>query len=1039
MWGSGQHVVGLRHISAKERSKPRLKSDPAEEIKCCATPGGRDGGDDDDVTTLRRRIGGRIVSGCNLGPCQSNKLSCLLLYLLLHYFGANAAEAENIPLGVVFDQGSAEIQTAFKVALMTFTPLNITFEGTGSNLSVRRSYGMNAYVDTINTADAFKLSKLICNQFFRGVYAIVGSMNSESFETLHSYANTFEMPIITPWFPTSLVKVSKYKIRQSLYENPAMSMDVFGENETASVTRSPLINETVQRELDSLGGDETGRKRLMDRIVDEVLAREKKKVDFATRIRPDLHKALLDTIAHYGWTNIIYMYNTNEGLLRLQSIFQNLGLHNDSVRVTALKKISDAKDAISILRNLEVAQRFEQKHIVLDCPVSLAKDIIISHVRDVHLGRRTYHYLIAGLAFDEPWENSVVEFSAVNITGFRMVDTGRKYVKDFLSKWAVLDSRQFDGAGRRTISANAAFMYDGMLVIKEAFSTVLLDHPSLLRKNASRKLSCNSNGGDFLTSRVNPFENGKLINSYLRKVKTTGLTGHIEFKEGSRKNFTIDVMETSVSNGVKKIGQWSDVYGFSMGARPKHRKNYHGGPDPNKVYIVTSILEEPYLAFKKAEKGENLTGNDRYEGFCKDMADEIAKSMNIQYEIRLVQDGKYGSENPAAPGGWDGMIGELIRHEADMAIASLTITASRETVVDFSSDFMEVGISIMIKLPQTEMPGAFSFVKPMQGAVWSAALGALLAVAIVLLLVQRKPHNESIFSFQNTLWFTIASIFRQSTPASPRSLAGRVVGSVWWFFTLILISSYTANFAAVRTVNRMILPIKNAKDLSEQTNIRYGTLLGGSTYEFFRRSEVPNYKRMFEFMSGPQQANVKAYSDGIKLVREMKGKYALLIESPKNDYTNQRKPCDTMKVGPNLDSKGFGIGTPLGSPLKHQINLEVLRLKENGVLSKLEAKWWFERSECDVSNKQETATGDEELSLGSLAGIFYILIFGLCVAMITALLEFVYNSKQTAQESKVASSYCQDFESYTYRSYEEVIEAYDPSWGKSEPLSITES
>jgi len=46
------------------------------------------------------------------------------------------------------------------------------------------------------------------------------------------------------------------------------------------------------------------------------------------------------------------------------------------------------------------------------------------------------------------------------------------------------------------------------------------------------------------------------------------------------------------------------------------------------------------------------------------------------------------------------------------------------------------------------------------------------------------------------------------------------------------------------------------------------------------------------------------------------GKYALLIESPKNDYTNQRKPCDTMKVGNNLDSKGFGIGTPLGSPLQ---------------------------------------------------------------------------------------------------------------------------
>lgn len=39
-----------------------------------------------------------------------------------------------------------------------------------------------------------------------------------------------------------------------------------------------------------------------------------------------------------------------------------------------------------------------------------------------------------------------------------------------------------------------------------------------------------------------------------------------------------------------------------------------------------------------------------------------------------------------------------------------------------------------------------------------------------------------------------------------------------------------------------------------------------------QRSEVPVYKRMFEFMSGPNQLNVKSYDDGIKLVREKKGK-----------------------------------------------------------------------------------------------------------------------------------------------------------------------
>ena len=57
---------------------------------------------------------------------------------------------------------------------------------------------------------------------------------------------------------------------------------------------------------------------------------------------------------------------------------------------------------------------------------------------------------------------------------------------------------------------------------------------------------------------------------------------------------------------------------------------------------------------------------------------------------------------------------------------------------------------------------------------------------------------------------------------------------MWWFFTLIIISSYTANLAAFLTVERMVSPIESAEDLSQQTKIHYGTIQGGSTYMFFR-------------------------------------------------------------------------------------------------------------------------------------------------------------------------------------------------------------
>lgn len=34
-------------------------------------------------------------------------------------------------------------------------------------------------------------------------------------------------------------------------------------------------------------------------------------------------------------------------------------------------------------------------------------------------------------------------------------------------------------------------------------------------------------------------------------------------------------------------------------------------------------------------------------------------------ELRIVKDGKYGAENNEVKGGWDGMVGELVRNVSD--------------------------------------------------------------------------------------------------------------------------------------------------------------------------------------------------------------------------------------------------------------------------------------------------------------------------------------------------------------------------------------
>jgi len=81
--------------------------------------------------------------------------------------------------------------------------------------------------------------------------------------------------------------------------------------------------------------------------------------------------------------------------------------------------------------------------------------------------------------------------------------------------------------------------------------------------------------------------------------------------------------------------------------------------------------------------------------------------------------------------------------------------------------------------------------------------------------------------------------------------------------------------------------------------------------------------------------------DGVQKVRSSKGKYAFLLESTMNDYYNQRKNCNTMKVGSDLDSKGYGIATPIGSDLRFFFfcTLHAFTFRIILVLSKTEYKF----------------------------------------------------------------------------------------------------
>jgi len=308
---------------------------------------------------------------------------------------------------------------------------------------------------------------------------------------------------------------------------------------------------------------------------------------------------------------------------------------------------------------------------------------------------------------------------------------------------------------------------------------------------------------------------------------------------------------------------------------------------------------------------------------------------------------------------------------------------------------------------------------PLAVDIWVYVLAAYVVVSATLFIVARfspyewvNPHPcnvdsgivENQFSLANSFWFTVVTLMKQGCDLNPKAYSTRIIGAIWWFFTLILISSYTANLAAFLTVERMITPIESVEDLAAQSKISYGTLDGGSTQTFFRDSKIQTYQKMWKFMETyADQVFMKTYDDGVQKVLE--GNYAFLMESPMLDYKVQRD-CNLTQVGGLLDSKGYGIATPMGSPWRDRISLTILDLQEKGVIQSLYDKYWKSPGlTCirdEIKNKDGKASA---LGLDNIGGVFVVLLFGLAFAVFTAMMEFMWFSRRSRATTS-SFSYC---------------------------------
>nr|XP_036674145.1 glutamate receptor ionotropic, kainate 2 isoform X2 [Drosophila suzukii] len=672
--------------------------------------------------------------------------------------------------------------------------------------------------------------------------------------------------------------------------------------------------------------------------------------DFAINVYPSqqyVNQAFNDVIHYLNWTRFGILHEKDYGIINLHQLSRSV---QGEVHMRQVSRGS----------YLPVLNEFKGKeiHNIIIDTTSDGISILLKNILQQQMNEYKYHYLFT--SFDlETYDLEDFKYNFVNITSFRLVDIGDVGVKQILKDLGTYSHHMFQKPFmnphvRKSISLESepALMFDSVYVFAIGLQTLEQSHTlNLLNMTCDAEI---------------PWNGGLSLINYLNAVEWKGLTGPIQFKEGKRVQFKLDLIKLK-QHSIVKVGEWTP-HGHLNITEPSM---FFDSGSMNVTLVVITILETPYVMM---HYGKNFTGNERFYGFCVDILETISHEVGFDYILDLVPDRKYGAKDPES-GEWNGMVAQLMKYKADLAVGSMTITYARESVIDFTKPFMNLGISILFKVPSSEPTRLFSFMNPLAIEIWIYVLIAYFLVSFCIYVVGKLSpiewkyihpcdlENISIgnqFTLSDSFWFTIGTLMQQSTDIYPRAMSTRIISSIWGFFSLIIVASYTANLAAFLTTERMINPIENAEDLASQTEISYGTLDSGSTMTFFRDSMIETYKKMWRSMDNKKTtAFTSSYEDGIKRVNQ--GNYAYLMESTMLDYIVQRD-CNLTQIGGLLDTKGYGIATPKGSPWRDKISLAILELQEKGDIQMLYDKWW--KNTDETCTRRSTSKHSKANALG---------------------------------------------------------------------------
>lgn len=499
-----------------------------------------------------------------------------------------------------------------------------------------------------------------------------------------------------------------------------------------------------------------------------------------------LARTLAGVLIDYTWKSYTIIYENEENLIRLKDVLQ---VHRPNGENTVtMMKLED--DNYGIL--LKKVKWDQVKNVVLD----ISTDKIVPFLQAAKLVGMAGDY---NKFFITNLDSYTLDYgdlsdSMVNITTLRLNNVSSIAMADALKNINAFGEHPLEA---HQMPLEAALIHDAIHFFVNSLED-LVQNPSEVKIKSRNCLEARDTSG----SSQHSF--GYTLLEFMRAREYTGITGQIEFikenlptkegqgeiisnespKRGSRTEFMLDILEYSKETShFNRIALYDSTRGVIYDRSESDMEEKIFAAIQNKTFTIVTRAEAPFIFYKTVdENGNPVLGNDQFEGYAVDLIKRIQAQLRFKYVFKLVDDNKNGNFDKEK-NEWNGLIGDILKGKADLAIADLTITYDRKKVVDFTTPFMNLGISILFVTPTPKEKNLFSFLDPFKTDVWIYTGLAYVFISVLVFVLSRinsddwessHPCNqdpdevESIWNVMNCVWLMMGSIMGQGSDILPK-------------------------------------------------------------------------------------------------------------------------------------------------------------------------------------------------------------------------------------------------------------------------------